>query len=66
MVMELMCVKSNVMVVAREIVLSKPADKKGQEKIAHEVSSDSDKVTLQVLDNISATAEINSVRSAVL
>lgn len=66
MVMELMCVKSNVMVVAREIVLSKPADKKGQEKIAHEVSSDSDKVTVQVLDNISATAEINSVHSAVL
>lgn len=64
--MEVLYVKSNVMAVARETILSEPADKKGQEKIAHEVSSDSGKVTVQVLNNISAAAEINCVHSAVL
>lgn len=33
MAMEVLYVKSNVMVVARETILSEPADKKGQEKI---------------------------------
>lgn len=64
--MEVLYVKSNVTVVARETIPSKPVEKKGQEKIAQEVSSDADKVTVQVLDNISATAEINCVHSAVL
>lgn len=64
--MEVLYVKSNAVLVARETILSKPADKKGREKIAHEVSSDSDEVTVQVFNNISATAEINCVHSAIL
>ena len=47
-------------------ILSKPADKKGRERITHEVSSDSDKVTVKGFNNISARAEINCVHSAVL
>lgn len=57
-------VKSYAMTVARQMVISKPEDKKNQVKkyTSHEVSSDSDKETVQVSEHYpSKTAQVNSI-----